>query len=191
MSQTITHTAERINGFDVEALREMVEEVKKDPQKGLVRFDVISTWKGRAKSEARVNGYMHGGKNIERSFRFTFDEPLELLGENTYANPQEYLLGALNACMLVGYATGAAVRGITLEKLEIESEGELDLRGFLGLDASVKPGYDTIYYIVRIKGNGTEKQFRDIHETVMKTSPNYFNMANPIKLDAELVVEKP
>jgi len=40
--------------------------------------------------------------------------------------------------------------------------------------------------VVRIKGNGTPAQFREIHETVMKTSPNYFNISRPIKIDAEL-----
>ena len=95
----------------------------------------------------------------------------------------------MNACMLVGYVVGASVKGITLEKLEIETEGELDLRGFLGIDENVKPGYDTIKYQVRIKGNGTPEQFQEIHETVIRTSPNRFNMANPIKLESELLVE--
>ncbi len=91
--------------------------------------------------------------------------------------------------MLVGYVAGASVHGITLEKLEIESEGELDLRAFLGIDGTVKPGYDQIHYTVRIKGDGTPEQFRDIHETVIKTSPNRWNIANPIKLSSDLVVE--
>ena len=42
---------------------------------------------------------------------------------------------------------------------------------------------------MRIKGDGTPEQFRKIHETVIQTSPNYFNVSRPIRLDAELVVE--
>jgi uncharacterized OsmC-like protein len=118
------------------------------------------------------------------------DEPLELLGTNTAPNPQELLMSALNACMMVGYVAGAALNGITLQKLEIETSGTLDLRGFLGLDDKVKPGYEKLSYVVRIKGNGTPLQFREIHETVMRTSPNYFNIARPIYLDGELKVEK-
>lgn len=98
-------------------------------------------------------------------------------------------MAALNACMLVGYVAGAAARGITLDSVEIETEGQLDLSGVLGIDASVKPGYDALRYTVRIKGDGTPEQFRDIHETVRKTSPNYFNVASPVRLDARLVVE--
>lgn len=40
-----------------------------------------------------------------------------------------------------------------------------------------------------MKGNGTPAQFREIHENVIKTSPNYFNVSRPIRIDAELVVE--
>ena len=116
------------------------------------------------------------------------DEPFELLGENTAPNPQEYLMTALNACVMVGYVAGAAIRGIRLESLELVTEGALDLRGFLGIDPTVKPGYDRIRYTVRIKGNGTAEQFREIHETVLKTSPNYFNVSQPVAIDADLVV---
>jgi hypothetical protein len=63
------------------------------------------------------------------------------------------------------------------------------LRGFLGLDATVKPGYDEIHYTVRIKGDGKPEQFEKIHQNVIATSPNRFNLANPIKLTANLVVE--
>ena len=116
------------------------------------------------------------------------DEPFELLGENTAPNPQEYLMTALNACVMVGYVAGAAVKGITLEMLEIETEGELDLRGFLGIDESIKPGYDKITYTVRIKGNGSAKDYQEIHKNVMRTSPNYFNIAKPVAIDARLEI---
>jgi uncharacterized OsmC-like protein len=129
-----------------------------------------------------------GGQKLPRDFTFAIDEPSELLGGNTAPNPQEMLMAALNACMLVGYTAGCSLMGIELEKLEIKTEGELDLRGFLGLDESVKPGYDEIQYTVNIKGNGTPEQFQEIHKTVMATSPNYFNMAKPIKLNSKLVV---
>lgn len=99
-------------------------------------------------------------------------------------------MAALNACVMVGYVAGAAIRGIKLESVEIETQGELDLRGFLGIDPDVKPGYDRLHYTVRIKGNGTTEQFREIHETVIKTSPNYFNIAKPVAIDADLVVVK-
>lgn len=188
-SQTAMKMDNRVNGIDVDALRDVIEQIKGEPGKGQVAFRVKSEWKGQTRSEATVDSYSIGGQRVARSFRVAVDEPFELLGQNTAPNPQEMLMTALNACVMVGYVAGAAVKGITLEKLEIETEGELDLRGFLGIDANVRPGYENIRYTVRIKGNGTPEQFREIHENVMRTSPNYFNISRPIRIDATLAVE--
>ena len=182
-------TVNRVNGLDLTALQNVVEEIQKDPSKGMVEFRVKSEWKGQTRSETSVESYTLGGQRIARKFRVPIDEPLELLGTNTAPNPQEMLMAAFNACITVGYVAGAAVKGITLENLEIETHGELDLRGFLGIDATVRPGYEKIHYVVRMKGNGTKEQFREIHENVLKTSPNYFNISRPIAVEATLEVE--
>jgi uncharacterized OsmC-like protein len=184
-----TQQTSMINGLDTMALKQLVDDVAADAGKGKARFDVTTEWKGGALSESRVDGWELGGKRMPKDFTIMIDEPEELLGTNTHANPQEMLMAAFNACMMAGYVAGASVHGIELEKVEIHSEGELDLRGFLGLDQTVKPGYDAIHYTVRIRGNGTPEQFEDIHKTVMATSPNRWNIANPIKLTSDLMVE--
>ncbi len=179
----------RVNGIDVEALAGVVRDITADPSKGIVTFHVNSAWMGQTRSRSTVESYRIGGQEVKRRFQVNVDEPFELLGENTAPNPQEMLMTALNACIMVGYVAGAAVNGITLEQLEVETTGSLDLRGFLGIDATIGPGYESIQYTVRIKGNGTPEQFQKIHETVCRTSPNYFNVSQPIRLDARLVVE--
>lgn len=189
MPDTTHAQTKPINGIDVDALMQVVREVEADPKKGMVEFRVTSNWAGQTKSQSKVESYKIGGERIARKFTMMVDEPLELLGQNSAPNPQEYLMTALNACIMVGYVAGAAVRGITLDKVEIESSGMLDLRGFLGIDAAVKPGYDKVSTVVRLKGNGTAEQFREIHETVMKTSPNYFNVSRPVPIDSKLIVE--
>ena len=99
------------------------------------------------------------------------------------------LMGALNACMMVGFVANAALRGIRLAKVEIETAGELDLRGFLGLDASVAAGYEGVKTTVRIAGDATPEQFAELHEAVRATSPNFFNFTRPVPVEMELVVE--
>ena len=180
---------EIINGINVTALRQTIDAVRKEATTGQTRFAVKTDWLGGTVSRTRVAGCEIGGTWIERKFEFVSDEPHELCGTNTQPNPQEYLLGALNACMTVGYVAAASLFGITLESLEIESKGEIDLRGFLGLSDEVKAGYDEIHYTVRIKGNGTPAQFKEIHEIVKKTSPNRFNLSQPITLTDRLIVE--
>jgi uncharacterized OsmC-like protein len=136
-----------------------------------------------------VQGWKLGGKGLARNFTISIDEPPELLGRNKFANPQEYLMASMNACIMATYVAACAVNGITLESLEMETSGELDLRGFLAIDSSVKPGYDRIDFTVRIKGDGTQEQFEQIHRHVQKTSPNYFNLANEVPLRPTLIVE--
>jgi uncharacterized OsmC-like protein len=186
---TTVQAGNRVNGLDLDALGAVVSEIQKDPKKGMVAFSVHSEWRGQTKSRSTVDSYTIGGQEVRRHFEIDVDEPHELLGQNSAPNPQEMLMTALNACIMVGYVAGAAVKGITLEKVEIETDGELDLRGFLGIDPAVRPGYEAIRYIVKIKGNGTPKQFQEIHETVLKTSPNYFNVSRPVRIDATLEVE--
>lgn len=184
-----TTLKEKLNGIDTEALKQVMSEVSKDPAKGKLKFHVSTLWKGVTRSETRVEAYELGGRTIKRKFAIMIDEPEELLGENTAANPQEVLMAAFNACVMNTYVIVASMKGIKLEKVEIETEGELDLRGFLGIDKTVKPGYDEILYKVRLKGNGTREQFEEIHKTVMATSPNYWTISHSVKVHADLIVE--
>lgn len=177
-----------INGIDVPALKQMIREVTEDPAKGIVEFRVRSAWQGQTRSESVVESFSIGGTEVKRSFRIAADEPLELLGGDTAPNPQELLMAALNACITVGYVAGASVEGITLTGVEIETRGALDLRGFLGIDAAVPAGYEVLRYRVKLSGDGTPEQYRRIHDTVLRTSPNYFNLSRPVRIEAELQV---
>jgi uncharacterized OsmC-like protein len=178
-----------VNGINVDDLFALIEGVRNDPAKGKTQWRVATTWQGQTRSRSQVEGFGIGGEEVNRRFSIDIDEPLELGGSNRFANPQEYLISALNACMTVGYVAQCAVRGITLERLAIETEGEIDLRGFLGIDPTVTRGYDNLRYKVRIKGNGTKEQFAEIHEAVMATSPNFYNLSRPVALNPTLVVE--
>ncbi|HEY8593046.1 MAG TPA: OsmC family protein [Sphingomicrobium sp.] len=178
----------RVNGLDVGALGEVVEAVKADPSKALVEFNVTTSWTGQTRSETVVDGYTISGQRVERAHKIVADEPAELLGTDSAPNPQELLMAAFNACITVGYVAGAATRGIKLDSLEIRTRGQLDLRGFLGLSDDVPPGYEQVAFEVRIKGDGTPEQFEEIHQNVMKTSPNYFNLNRPIRVNGAIRV---
>lgn len=177
------------NDINVPALKEFAAGVASDPTKRSARFNVKTNWKGQARSEATVSHYSLGGIKHERSFVIPADEPNELLGQNTAPNPQELLMAALNACLTVGYIVNAAAMGITVHSLEVESDGELDLRGFLGLDPSVNPGYDEVSYVVRIKADGSEEQINELHQTVTKTSVNLANFSKAIRMVSSLEIQ--
>jgi uncharacterized OsmC-like protein len=176
----------RINDIDLDALEEAVAEVQADASKAILGFQVSSRWAGQCRSEHKVAGFHQAGQWIERAFTIAADEPEEVFGTNSAPNPQELLMSALNACMIVGYVAGASIKGIELDSVEIETRGELDVRGFFGLSDQVPPGCPQIDYTVRIKGKGSADDFEEIHAQVMATSPNFYHLAQPIRLNGKL-----
>src|SRR5258708_36137058 len=160
-----------VNGINLDDLFALIDGVRRDAAKSKTNWRVTTTWQGQTRSRAQIEGFGIGGERVPRRFSIDIDEPSELGGTNRFANPQEHLLAALNACMMVGYVAQCAARGITLESLDIEIDGEIDLPGFLGIDPAVPPGYENLSYTVRIKGTGSNTEFSDIHATSMPTSP--------------------
>jgi len=185
---TSTTGTTNINGIDTSALRRAIEAMTQDPSKAMTQWQIASHWRGGTRSDSHVTGYCTGGRMVPKDFTIRMDEPFQLCGTNQFASPQEYLLAALNACMIVAYVAICALEGIGLKELRIETEGDIDMRGFLGISPEVKPGYDQLRYTVHIMGNGTPEQFERIHRTVMATSHNYFAVRNPVQLHSRLVV---
>lgn len=178
-----------INGLCVEDVEDLMEDFRNDAAAGQTKWKVSTVWMGGTQSRAFVDSFRIGDEEIKRSFTINIDEPEELGGGNLYPNPQEHLMAALNACMMVGFVALCALRGITLEKLTIESEGDIDIRGFFGLDSTVPPGYERLDYRIHVKGDGTREQFAEIHRMMTLTSPNFHNLSHPVTLRPRLIVE--
>jgi uncharacterized OsmC-like protein len=124
-----------------------------------------------------------GDRALTRPYVITADEPQALLGRDSAPNPQELLLAALNACMAIDYVANAAAMGIEIDSMTIRSSGELDLRGFLGLDVAVNPGYDTVTVEVDIHSMAPPERLKELHTRVRRTSPNVNCFVRPINLD--------
>jgi hypothetical protein len=108
VAQAKTAEPNVVNGINVDDLFALIDSVKRDAAKGKTNWRVATTWQGQTRSRAQVEGFGIGGERVPRRFSIDIDEPCELGGTNRFANPQEHLLAALNACMTVGYV--AAVR---------------------------------------------------------------------------------
>ena len=148
------------NGVDVEKLAETVKAVTEDPKKAQVKFMANTKWVSGAYSKTKI-----------RDFVVECDEPTALLGTNKVPNPVETILAALGSCLAVGFAYSAAARDINLESLDISLEGDLDLRGFLGVSDEVRPGYQNIKVNCRIKSDASKERISELYEHVKKTSP--------------------
>ncbi|UEP26164.1 OsmC family protein [Burkholderia ambifaria] len=179
----------KMNGIDLVALGAMADKARNSGENATAKFKVKTKWMGKAKTVGVVSEYVLFDETFNRHFDISADEPRELLGENSAPNPQELLMAALNACMSVGFAANAAAMGIKLDKLEIETVGQLDLRGFLGIDPAVKPGYEEVHYTVRVKSDASREQLEELHRAVVKTSPNLSNFSTAIKMVPEFIIE--
>ena len=131
LAKTKTAEPKIVNGINVDDLFALIEGVRRDAAKAKTEWRVTTTWNGQTRSRAQVEGFRIGGEQVPRLFAIDIDEPCELGGANRFANPQEHLLAAMNACMIVGYAAQCAVRGIALESLTIETDDGTRLLGRL------------------------------------------------------------
>lgn len=178
----------KLNDIDVAALQQFATGVAEDPSKRSAKFNVKTKWAGQTRSVATVSHYSLGGVEHQRNFEIAADEPTELLGQNSAPNPQELLMAALNACLTVGYVVNAAAMGIKVHSLEIETDGELDLRGFLGLDENVNPGYDEVSYVVRLATDASRERLEELHAVVTRTSVNRANFSKAIRVVSKLEI---
>ena len=149
--QSAAHT--RINGVDIETLADTVNAIKEDPGLGASRFRASNTWISGNHNRSTVTGFYGARQEIAHRQTFTMDadEPALLAGNDHGANPVEHLLHALASCLTTSMVAHAAVRGIEIEELESRLEGDIDLRGFLGLAPDVPKGYTEIRANFRVK----------------------------------------
>jgi len=152
-----------LNGVDVSALEGAVETISDDHDVGAFTFRAETEWQNSLRSVTTIDEFDQAGETVHsRKFTLQGDEPEQILGERTGPNAVELLLGALGSCLTVGYAANAAAMGIELDDLRFEMEGGVDLRGFLGIDEAVRPGYETMTCSVYVDADATEEQLREL-----------------------------
>ena len=170
-----------INGLDTDSLKNVVDSVRQNWETGRITRSASVEWKSGFKSEA-----------TSRQFTAQVDMPCGLCGEDTAISPLEMVLQAYGACLSVGYAMHCAARGIKLQELKINIEGEVDLPGFLGLQAPEHlnmdslPGYKFIKVEVKMKAEADGKTLQDIHQQVISTAPVGLTISRPVRIDATL-----
>lgn len=86
-------------------------------------------------------------------------------GAGTSACSGDLLLGALAACAQITCQMVAAAMGIPVEHIEVSVDGELDLRGTLGISKEVHVGFERIHlHFDIVAPEATPEQLRGLHE---------------------------
>jgi len=187
--KTPTATREKINGIDTDALFAAIDAIKADPSKASCKFFAATEWRDGTVSNTKVSRYELGGEEIKQDYTIPVDEPAALLGTDTAPNPQMLLYAALNSCVLNTFVVNAAARGIRIDSLRFDLEGELDLRGFLGIDKSTNPGYDQLTLVCKVKGSGTREQYKECLDAGTRLSPNFQSLSRPVTVNYRLEMQ--
>ena len=144
-----------INGIHMETLQGTVNAIEQEPELGQCKFRARNKWLGGNHNRTTVTGFYGAKQEIahKQVFELHADEPPILAGNDAGANPVEHLLNALAACVTTSMVAHAAVLGIHIEELESELEGDIDLRGFLGLADDVPKGFTNIRIKFKVKSD--------------------------------------
>jgi uncharacterized OsmC-like protein len=167
MTATAAKTARTpvaMNGVDTPNLLATINVVGEKPELARFQFRASSRWISGTHSQSTMHGFFGAGgeHNHVAPYKASGDHPAVLCGADAGPTPVEWLLHALASCITAGIANVAAARGIKLNKVESKIEGDIDLRGILGLSKDVRNGYQGIKVTFEIDGDAPPDQLERI-----------------------------
>jgi putative redox protein len=161
--------------LDMDTFNQTKEAIRNDPQMGRGSFTAVTEWTDG--SHARTTA---------RSFTIETDEPAPLGGTDKAIDPMELLLAAVGTCLQIGWVTHANRRGIDFRSLRIETKGDYDLSGYLGLNAEVPPGYLNISYTVEVDTDADPGVLEEIRMAAENGSPVTQNVLQGTPIRSEI-----
>jgi uncharacterized OsmC-like protein len=179
MSQAVAKTV--LTGclapIDKQGLDDLIEKGKADPK-------AVKTLKCKTVAEGRFR-HLNFVRNLPA---YVVDEPPGLLGDDTAPNPSEASLAALGSCLAVGIHANAVARGITVYKLEIELEGDLNITAVWGTgDVSEKPvGVTDVRAKVTFEADRPREELDALIAHARVWSPVANTFTRPVNLEVTL-----
>jgi uncharacterized OsmC-like protein len=191
MSSTAASPAETTrNGVDPATLIATMDADAAEPTVGRGEIRARNRWIDGPHNRVSIRDFYGAGQeDTSRAQEFTLDagEPAVLLGTDTGPNPAEYLLSALSMCLTTTLVHVAAARGVTLTEVESTVEGDMDVRGSLGLTDDVRNGFEQIRVEFRIKGDAPEEKLQEIVARMQARSAVFDMVTNGVPVSVEAV----
>jgi uncharacterized OsmC-like protein len=177
-----------VNGVAVDRLFDTIDAIKDEPGIAKFKFRVRNKWLDGGHNHTTVKDFYGALRDHrhEEPFELDADEPEVLLGQDKGPNPVEYLLTALAGCLTSSLVYHAAAKGIEVRGVESQIEGDLDLRGFLGLSKDVPVGYEEIRVFFKIDADISEQDKQELIESARKYSPVFNTVSGSTKVTVQL-----
>ncbi len=173
--------AETVNGVDISRLFDTIDAIKGTPDIAKFKFRARNKWINGGHNRTTIMDFFGAQQDHSHQEDFVLDEDEHqvLLGEDSGPNPVEYLLAGLVGCLTSSLVYHAAAKGIEIRAVESRLEGDLDLRGFLGLSEDVPVGYESIRVYFKIDADISEAQKEELIKIAQKYSPVFNTIVNP------------
>ncbi|MDJ0512726.1 MAG: OsmC family protein [Methyloceanibacter sp.] len=181
--QMASNDQTEINGLDVQAARETIDAINADATLARFQFRAKNSWITGGMNCSTIRDFYGAGREDDsrtEDFVFTNGEPPVLLGNNEGGNPVEFLLHALAGCVTTTFVIHAMARGIHVKELSTQLEGDLDLRGLLGLDDTVSPGYEEIRIKLSVEADCSDRELEDLMAYAEQHSPVCNTVCRPV-----------
>ena len=178
-----------VNGVNVDELLGTIASIKSAPVIGDFKFKASNKWINGGLNRTTINKFYGAQKELSHKepFELDADEPPLLLGEDQGPNPVEYALTALAACVTTSIVYHAAAKGIKLKSVESKLEGDIDLRGFLGISKDVSPGYKEIRMNFKIESDAPAEKLKELIEFAPSLSPIFNTITRAVPVKVKLV----
>jgi uncharacterized OsmC-like protein len=169
------------NGVNTQILSTAFDSIRNKPEMSKVTFSVKSEWNGGFSVTSSAKGFRMGSQNIERNteYKMQYDYPNQLAGEGRGPTVCEGCMGALAACLTQTIVAHATSRGIKIDSIDINVEGDLDMRGWTGISNDVRPGAQQFRVNMNIKSDTASKeQINELYEIGKRFSPAFDTLTN-------------
>ncbi len=179
-----------MNDVDVEGVKALDKRIRENPALGKRTVKVRSTWKRGVKALVEIGAQEIGGQSAvppTRKFFVTVDAPSGLGGVDAAPTAAESLVGAFAGCLISGIATNGALFDVPIDSITVDMEADIDFRGLLGHDKSVRNGFGDIRYTVTIHSPASEEKVRRCKETIDRKSPVADTIANPVNISSKFI----
>jgi uncharacterized OsmC-like protein len=176
------------NGVDIEFLRGAREALTAEPAGAKFQWRVSNTWVHGTHSQSTAQGFFGLGEEQDRSHehRFDGDHPELFASEDKGATPTEVLLVALASCLTAGVATVAQNRDIQLRSVRATVEGDMDVRGILGIDSDVRNGFGNIKVTYTIDADASHEDIEALVAQSQKRSAVFDIVTNPTNVTVDV-----
>lgn len=171
-----------LNGVDTPTLLNTINFVAGQPELAKFQFRASNEWMEGTYSRSTMHGFHGAGGEQQHKMPYSADgdHPAVLCGADHGPTPVEWLLHALATCLTSGIGNIAAARGVKLTKVRSFVEGDIDLRGILGISDEVRNGYQNISIRFEIEGDAPPEKLEQILDQARARSAVFDVLTNGV-----------